>query len=96
MLSSECRKGAQACRHLVGAGPDDWWEFEETEIKGRSSQLEAEKSIDESGGFGLGCYQRTFPWSAREERDPICGFRLSESLRSRSRVPSRKLDPTGL
>ena len=47
MVSSGCGKGTQAYRRLVGAGPDDWCESEETKIKGRSSQLEAEKWIDE-------------------------------------------------
>ena len=48
MASSECERGTQACRRLVGARPDDWRGFEETKINGRSSQLEAEKWIDES------------------------------------------------
>ena len=39
---------------VVGAGPDGWWEFEETKTKRCSGQLEVEKSIDESGGFGPG------------------------------------------
>ena len=48
MASSECERGIQRCRRPVGARPDDWCEFEETKINGRSSQLEAEKWIDES------------------------------------------------
>ena len=98
MISSECRKGTQVCRCLVGARPDDWWEFEETEINGRSSQLEAEKWIDESVDSVLNVIERL--WRHRFPGAPvkrgICEFRLSESSRPRPRAPSRKLDPTGL
>ena len=58
MVSSGCGKGTQVCRCLVGAGPDDWWKFEETEIKGRSGQLEAEKSIGESVDSVLNVIER--------------------------------------
>ena len=62
------------CRRLVGAGPDDWWEFEETEIKGRSGQLEVEKGIWECG-FGIErLWRRRFPGAPAKRG--VCRFRV--------------------
>ena len=81
MASSECGKGTQGCRRLVGAGPDDWWEFEETEIKGRSSQLEAEKWIDGSVDSVL----RRFPGAPAKRG--VCRFRVLALKSAQDRGP---------